>query len=179
MVNTDNTKVTFKGSKLTLKGKAVKVGDVMPSFTLTAQDMSDLKSDSLRDHVLIIAPVPSLDTPVCAVETKRFEQTAANLSPVVKILAVSHDLPFALKRWCGAEGVSKVTAASDFKYRSFGTAFGVQIEEWGLLSRAVFVVDTGVGNTGGKIAHVEYVPDISQEPDYEAALKVVSSLVEK
>lgn len=173
-MSSDNKYVTFHGNRLTLTSAALKVGDTLPAFTLTAQDMSDLKSDLFKGKILIIATVPSLDTPTCAIETKRFEQTASKLSPAVEILSVSRDLPFAQKRWCGSEGVSKVKTGSDYKYRTFGSAFGVQIEEWGLLARAVFVADKQ-----GRVAYVEYVSNISDEPNYDAALKVVSSLLEK
>ncbi len=167
-MNSSNQNISFKGAKLTIKGKALKVGDSIPSFLLTANDMSDIKSDSFKGKALIISIVPSLDTPTCALQTKRFNKEATELSSKATILTVSRDLPFAQKRWCGAEAVANVVTASDFKYRSFGEAFGVEIPDWGLLARAVLVV-----NPQGKITHIEYVPEVSQEPNYEAALKAV------
>lgn len=172
-MNKTNTNVTFKGNKLTLAGRALKEGETLPPFTLTAQDLSDLRSDSYQGKVMVICSVPSLDTPVCSTEMKRFNQAAHNLTDDLVVLTVSMDLPFAQKRWCGAEGVQHVQTGSDYKYRSFGKAFGVQIEEWGLLGRAVFVV-----NPQGKIAHLEYVQDVSNEPDYDAALASVNALLE-
>jgi len=166
------TKVTFKGAPLTILGKPLKVGDKAPQFTLTANDMSDLSSSAFAGKVLIISVVPSLDTPVCAVQTKRFNKEAGELGKDVAILTVSLDLPFAQKRWCGAEGVSNVVTASDYKHRSFGEAYGALIKEWGLLARALFVVDKS-----GKVAYVQYVPEVSSEPEYEGALKKVRELL--
>ena len=172
-MNTTNTNITFKGTKLTLSGKPLRVGDAMPLFTLTAHDLSDLKNDTFKGKILIISSVPSLDTPVCSIQTRRFNQFAEELSPKICVLTISMDLPFAQKRWCGAESCQRVTCASDYKYRSFGKAFGVFIEEWGLLSRALFVVDQK-----GKIAYLEYVPEVSHEPDYDSALSKAKALVE-
>ncbi|MCC6931927.1 MAG: thiol peroxidase [Deltaproteobacteria bacterium] len=160
-----NKGITFKGNALTLQGTELKEGTRMPSFKLTAGDMSDLASESFNNKALIISVVPSLDTPVCSIQTKRFNQETSSLGSNVVVLTVSLDLPFAQKRWCGAEGVENVVVASDYKYREFGEKFGVHIKEWGLLSRALFVVDAS-----GIIKHVEYVQDISNEPDYVTAL---------
>ncbi len=171
-MNTTNKNITFKGGPLTLLGKELRVGDFLPAFKLTANDMSDFKSESLRGKTVILSVVPSLDTPVCSIQTKRFNQEVSGLGKdsgkEVIVLTVSMDLPFAQKRWCGAEGVTSVVTASDYKYRSFGEAFGVLIKEWGLLGRAIFVADRD-----GKIVHLEYVPEVSTEPNYEAALKKV------
>ena len=171
-MTTSNKNITFKGSPLTILGNELKVGDAMPAFTLTANDMSDLKSDAFKGKVLILSVVPSLDTPVCSLQTKRFNQEVAEISKDVPVVTVSYDLPFAQKRWCGAEGVSNVVTASDYKYRSFGEAFGTLIKEWGLLCRAVFVVDKS-----GRIAYVEYVSEVSAEPTYEPVLKRVRELL--
>ena len=172
-VNKDNTNVMFKGSKLTLIGPALKEGQRMPNFKLTAQDMSDLSSDKYKGRVLVLSVVPSLDTPTCALQTKRFNKEAEKLGDRVNILTVSLDLPFAQKRWCGAEGTTRVETGSAYKYREFGEAYGCFIKEWGLLGRAIFVV-----NPSGTITHCEYVPDISQEPNYDAALKAISASME-
>lgn len=172
-VNTDNTNVMFKDKPLTLGGAALNVGTKMPAFTLTAQDMSDLSSAKYAGKVLVISVVPSLDTPTCDLQTKRFNQEAEKLGSNVHILTVSLDLPFAQKRWCGATGSSRVETGSDYKHRSFGNAFGCFIKEWGLLARAVFVVDKK-----GTITFVEYVPDISKEPTYDAILKGISAALE-
>ena len=157
--------VTFKGSNiLTLLGAERRVGEKMPALKLVANDMSDFTEQQLAGKKIIISVVPSLDTPVCSIQTKRFNADASTV-PNVAVLTVSLDLPFAQKRWCGAEGVKNVITASDYKYRGFGENFGCYLKEWGLLSRAIFVVDSK-----GVIQHVEYVPEISSEPNYEAAL---------
>lgn len=170
-INTSNTNLTFKGKPLTVRGNVQRVGAPLPKFHLTANDMSDVTNESFAGKILIVSSVPSLDTPVCSIETKRFNDEAAKLSPDVAILTVSLDLPFAQKRWCGAEGVTNLVTASDYKYRSFGDAFGVYLEELGLLARAVFVADRN-----GKLMHVEYVPEIASEPNYEAALSAARTL---
>jgi thioredoxin-dependent peroxiredoxin len=162
----------FKDSTLTLRGKEVKVGDKAPGFTLTGNDMADVRTDRYHGKVLLIASVPSLDTPVCAIETKRWNKEITQLSKDVRILVVSEDLPFAQKRWCGAEGVTAVETASDYKYRRFAEDYGVYIEEWGLLTRAIFIADKN-----GIIRHVEYVSDVSVEPDYASALAVTRKLL--
>lgn len=167
-----SAKVTFKGNPVTIKGSALSEGDTIPDFRLTATDMSDVDFNTFKDKVLILSVVPSLDTPVCSTQTKRFNQEASALSDDIAILTISLDLPFAQKRWCGAEGVEQVITASDYKYRNFGEAFGCYIEELGLLARAIFVVDTN-----GKLVHVEYVPEIGQEPDYESAIAAAKKVV--
>jgi len=171
-MNATNKNITFKGAPLEIVGTELRVGDSLPSFKLTGNDMSDYSSESLKGKVAVISLVPSLDTPVCALQTKRFNKEASELSDKVNILTVSRDLPFAQKRFCGAEGVSRLTTASDYKYQTFGNAFGAVIKDWGLLARALFVVDAK-----GEISHVEYVKEVSTEPDYEAALKKVRELI--
>lgn len=172
-MNKTNQNITFKGNKITILGNELKEGQVVPDFQLTANDMSDLSINNFKGKVVIISTIPSLDTPVCSIETKRFNEEASNLSDSVVILTVSRDLPFAQKRWCAAEGVSKVVTASDYKHRSFGSAFGVEIKELGLLARAIFVV-----GKDGKITHTEYVQEIAQEPDYSLALNAAKKALE-
>ncbi len=172
-INKTNSNVTFKGDKLSLEGPALKEGTPMPTFTLTAQDMSDLSSESLKGSALLISVVPSLDTPVCNVQTKHFNDEASKFGSAARLLTVSLDLPFAQKRWCGAEGVTHSITGSDFKHRSFGTTFGCFIKEWGLLGRAIFVV-----NGKGIITYCEYVAELSTEPNYEEALKALSAAIE-
>lgn len=164
----NNETITMKGGTLKVEGRCVEEGMPAPSFTLTAADMSDATSASFAGKVVVLLSIPSIDTPVCAVETKRFNQEAKSLSGDVVVAAVSRDLPFALKRWCAAEGVDRVTALSDYKYRTFGKAFGVDLSDLGLLARAVFVIDKS-----GKVAHVDYVTEIADEPDYAAALTAI------
>lgn len=162
--------VTMQGNPLTLIGPALAIGSTLPDFVLTANDMSDLSGAGYKDKVLVLSVLPSLDTGVCALQTRTFNQKASQLSEDVVILTVSMDLPFAQKRFCGAEGIDRVITASDYKHRSFGPSFGVLIKELGLLARAVFVVDRS-----GTIRHVEYVSEISQEPSYDSALQAVQA----
>ena len=158
--------ITFKGTPMTLVGNEVKVGQQAPHFTLTANDLSDLVCKQFHGKV----QVTSLDTPVCATQTRTFNERAAALSADVVILTVSVDLPFAQKRFCGAEGIERVITASDYRYGIFAEQFGVQIKELGLLTRAVFVIDKK-----GKVIYVEYVPEVTNEPDYDAALQAVKA----
>jgi thiol peroxidase len=162
--------VTFQGGPLTLTGAEIKAGQKAPSFTLTANNLSDLKSDSYRGKVLVLSVVPSLDTPVCAAQTRKFNQEATQLASDVAVLTVSMDLPFAQSRFCGAEGIARVVTASDYKHRVFGESYGVLIKELGLLTRAVFVVDKA-----GVVRYTQYVSEITNEPDYAAALAAIKA----
>ena len=156
--------VTGGGVPLTLVGNEVNVGDPAPAFTVRDNNLKPVSFSSYRGKVVIIAAVPSLDTPVCDIETRRFNQEAAALGDIV-ILTISMDLPFAQKRWCGAAGVDKVVTLSDYYDASFGLAYGALIQETHLLARSVFVVDRA-----GVVRYIELVPALGQEPDYEAAL---------
>ncbi len=163
---------TFKGKPLTLVGAELKVGDQAPDFKLVGKDLSDVESGSFRGKARVLSVAPSLDTPVCAAQTRTFNKEAADLSDDVVILSVSLDLPFALARFCGAEGIERVITASDYKYRTFGEAYGVYIAELGLLARAVFVIDRN-----DTVVHAEYVREVTTEPDYVAALEAVKAAV--
>lgn len=167
-----NGAATFQGNPLTLVGPEIKVGDVAPDFSLTANDLAPANLADYAGKVLIIAAVPSLDTPVCDMETRRFNTEAAALGDDVKILSVSMDLPFAQARWCGAAGVEAVQTLSDHKDASFGESWGTLIKELRLLTRAVFVV-----GKDGKVAYVQYLTEITEEPDYAAALEAAKGLV--
>ena len=164
--------VTMKGNPLTLDRNEVKVGDVAPEFEVLANDLSPVKFSSFRDKVCIVSSIPSLDTPVCDTETRRFNEEAERLSSDVAILTISMDLPFAQKRWCGAAGITRVQTLSDHRDASFGTSYGVLIKELRLLARAVFVVDRN-----GVVQYVQLAKEITQEPDYEGVLRAVSKLV--
>jgi thiol peroxidase len=157
--------ITVEGNPLTLVGDQVEVGQQAPDAQVFTNDLSDIELSSFRGKVCIICSVPSLDTPVCDTETHRFNQEAAKLGDDVAVLAVSMDLPFAQKRWCGAEGVENVQALSDHRDAAFGTAYGVLIKELRLLARAVFVVDKD-----RVIRYIEMVNELTNEPNYEAAL---------
>ena len=162
--------VKFKGNPLTLIGSEVKVGAKAPDFQVLAQDLTPVTLASVTGKTLLISVVPSLDTPVCDAQTRRFNEEAAKL-PNVEILTVSMDLPFAQKRWCGASGISRVKVVSDHKDASFGKAYGVLIKELRLLSRSIFLVDGS-----GTVRYVEYVPEVTSHPNYDAALAATRQL---
>lgn len=164
--------VTFQGNPLTLVGKEVKAGDKAPAFQVLDNGLGPVSLANYAGKVVIISSVPSLDTPVCDLETRRFNEEAANLGKDVVVLTVSMDLPFAQARWCGAAGVSHVTTLSDHRDAGFGEAYGVLIKELRLLARAVFVVDRK-----GEVRYVELVKEITHEPDYDAALKAAKACV--
>jgi thiol peroxidase len=163
--------VTMKANPLTIVGNEVKVGDEAPDFEVLSNDLSPVRLSSLRGKVCIISSVPSLDTPVCDTETRRFNEEAQKLSSDVVLLTISMDLPFAQKRWCGAAGVTRVQTLSDHRDASFGTSYGVLIKELRLLARAVFLVDRN-----GIVQYVQLVQEITQEPDYEPILTAVRKL---
>ena len=162
--------VTMKGNPLTLVGPALKTGDKAPDFVVLNNDLAPFSLSAYSGKVCILCSVPSLDTPVCDLETRRFNQEAGNLGQDVVVLTISMDLPFAQKRWCGAAGVDKVITLSDHRDASFGTAYGVLIKELRLLARSVFVVDKE-----GTIRYIQHVKELTQEPDYEAVLKAVKA----
>lgn len=159
---------TMKGNPLTLLGPELKAGDAAPDFAATGGDLTDMRLSSLRGKVVLLSVVPSLDTSVCAVQTRRFNQEATGLADDVVVLTLSMDLPFAQKRFCAAEGIERVVTVSDYKNREAGLAYGVLMKELGLLNRAVFVIDRS-----GKIAHAQYVRENTQEPDYATALQAI------
>lgn len=164
--------VTFKGGPVALKGRALGTGDAAPDFSLQDNALQDVTLGSSEGKTRIIVTVPSLDTSVCAIETKKFNDHAAAL-PNVEVLVVSMDLPFAQKRWCGAEGVANIKTLSSHRCTEFGDDYGVTISGGPLdriLCRAVFVV-----GPDDVIRHVEYVREIAEHPNYEAALAAARS----
>jgi thiol peroxidase len=164
--------ITMRGNPLTLVGEEVKVGDPAPDFVVLDNKLSPVKFSSYRGKTCIISSVPSLDTPVCDTETRRFNEEAGRLGSDVVILTISMDLPFAQKRWCAAAGVDKVQTLSDHRDASFGSAYGVLIKELRLLARAVFLVDRG-----GMIRYIQWVKEVSKEPDYEDILSALKKLL--
>jgi len=164
--------VTLRGKPLTLVGNEIAVGDKAPNVEAIDNDLSPVKLSSFRGKVLVITTVPSLDTPVCDMETRRFNDEAQQLSPDIVILTISMDLPFAQKRWCGSAEVTRVQTLSDHRTALFGKKYGVLIKELRLLARAVFVVDRH-----GIVRYVELVKEIANEPNYDAVLKAVIELV--
>ena len=163
--------VTMQGNPLTLLGRELKVGDPAPDVEILDNDLSPVKISSFQGKVCVISTVPSLDTPVCDMETRRFNEEAGNLGSDVAILTISMDLPFAQKRWCGAAGIDKVTTLSDHRDASFGEAYGVLIKELRLLARAVFVV-----NKNGEIRYIQIVKELTLEPDYDTVLDAVRAV---
>ena len=164
--------VTMKGQPLSLTGQEIKVGEPMPGCEVLNQDLSPVNLSEFQGKVCVITTVPSLDTSVCDIMTRKFNEEATALGDDVVVLAVSMDLPFAQKRWCSAANIDNVHVLSDHKTASFGQAFGVLIKDLRLLARAVFVVDKE-----GVIRYIEIVDELTNEPDYEAALKAVKELV--
>jgi len=168
----NKTAITFKGNAMTLVGQQVKVGQKAPDFNLTANDLSNVSLKNSAGKVRVVSVIPSIDTPVCDLQTKRFNDEAGKLSAKVAVLTVSMDLPFAQKRWCGAASATNVQLLSDYKDHSFGVAYGARIKELGLLTRAVFVIDAN-----DAIQFVEYVSEVTAHPNYDAAIAAAKKLI--
>ena len=164
--------LTVFGNAMTLLGNAVAVGQKAPDFVALDNDLNPKTPADYAGKVLIIAAVPSLDTPVCDVETRRFNSEASKLGENVHILTISMDLPFAQKRWCAAAGIDRITTLSDHRDASFGINYGVLIKELRLLARSVFVV-----GKDGTVKYMEIVPEATHEPNYDAALAAAKALV--
>ena len=166
-------KVNFTGKPVELAGNELKVGDKAPVITLAGNDLSDVVVGGAKDHVQIISTVPSLDTEVCAMQTRKMNQSIAN-AVGLKMTIVSMDLPFASGRFCSANGIANVTTASDFRAKALGEAYGVLIAEGplsGLLARAVFVI-----GTDGTLLYKQIVPEITDEPDYTAIQNAIGTI---
>ncbi len=162
---------TLKGNALTLLGPELKPGDRAPEFDVVDTNLTPVNLKQTGSSVRIVSVVPSLDTPVCDAQTKRFNDEIAKL-PGVEVITVSMDLPFAQKRWCGAFGVDRVKMLSDHKSGSFGTAYGTLIKEMRIESRAIFVLDKD-----NVIRHVEYVKEVTDHPNYQTALQAARALI--
>ena len=160
---------TLRGNPFTLIGPELRAGDNAPDFATVDNGLQTVDLAKTGNNVRIISVVPSLDTPVCDMQTKRFNEEAAKL-PNIKIYTVSMDLPFAQSRWCGAFGVDNVKMLSDHRAGSFGSGYGTLIKELRIESRAIFVV-----GSDNKLAHVEYVKEVADHPNYEAALAAAKS----
>src|SRR5229473_5403864 len=166
-------KVTLRGNPFSLAGSEVKVGQDAPDFTAVDNNLQPVRLSDAKGKVVILSSVPSVDTPVCDTETRRFNQEASALGGGIEVWTISMDLPFAQKRWCGAAGVDRVKTLSDFRDRTFGQSYGVVLQDGplaGIEARAVFVV-----GKDGKVKHVEYVSEIANEPNYEAALNAAKA----
>lgn len=162
--------VKFKGNPLTLEGELIKVGVNAPAFKVTTPDMKALSLKDYQGKVLLISVVPSIDTAVCSLQSKRFDKEAARF-PDVQFLTISEDLPFAQGRFAASESCTKMPLASDYKAREFGKKYGLLVKELQLLARAVIIIDKS-----GKIAYVQLVDEMTTEPDYEVVLKVLGAL---
>ncbi len=166
--------VTFKGNPLTLAGEAVQAGQPAPEFTIHyfTDGLHTITKEDLRGKPSIISVVPSLDTGVCQVQTKRFNQELGAIGEQINAVTVSLDLPFAMNRFCGAEDITTMKVGSDYQDRNFGNNWGMLIEELKLLARGVFVLDAE-----GNVVHAETVPEVTDEPNYEAALAALKGLL--
>ena len=163
--------VTLHGNSLRLVGGEVAVGQKLPDFTVLDNDLNAVSPSDFAGKTLVICSVPSLDTPVCDVEARRFNEQAAALGDGVAVLFISVDLPFAQKRWCAGAGIDNVQTLSDHRDTSFGLACGVLIEDLRLLARAVFIVDGG-----GAVRYIQFVDEVADEPDYEAVLNAIKAI---
>lgn len=161
--------VTFKGNPVTLVGSQLKVGDDAPNFKVITSGLEERTLADYEGKIKLISVVPSVDTGVCALQTKRFNEEADKLNNV-HLLTVSMDLPFAQARWCSAEGVNNLDMLSDHREADFGKNYGVLIEELRLLARSIFVVDSN-----NKVTYVEYVSEVGNHPDYDAVLQHIRS----
>ncbi len=162
--------ITFLGNPLTLTGNPVEKGQKAPDFTLLNNDLEPRTLADYKGKTLLVSVVPSLDTGVCDLQTRRFNHEAAALGEHVRILTVSCDLPFAQARWCGAAGADKLETLSDHRDLSFGTAYGVVIKELRLLARSIFVIDKT-----GTVTYSQIIPEVTHEVDYAAALAAVKA----
>ena len=164
--------ITSKGKPLTLLGPEIRVGDKAPDFRAVDAGLAPVTLSDFKGKIKIISAVPSLDTPTCDVETRRFNLEAAKLPEKVAVITISLDLPFAQKRWCAAAGVDKVKILSDYQDRSFADVYGVLIKELKLLSRSIFVIDAD-----DVVRYIQHVRDMSTEPDYAEVLGAVKKLM--
>lgn len=163
---------TFKGNPITLVGPELKAGDTAPNFVVSKNLLEDASLSDYAGKIKLISVVPSLDTGVCDAQTRRFNTEAAGLGDDVVILTISMDLPFAQARWCGAAGIDRVVTLSDHKDASFGQAYGVLIKEFRLDMRSIFVIDKN-----DTVAYVEYLAEMAEHPNYEAAVTAVKELL--
>ncbi|SJZ55840.1 thiol peroxidase (atypical 2-Cys peroxiredoxin) [Cetobacterium ceti] len=160
-------KVTFQGNELTLVGEQIKVGDVAPNFKAVKPDLSEFTLGSLKGKTVVITSMPSVDTPVCELQTIRFNKEAGKLDKV-HVITISEDLPFAIGRFCANKEIKSAITLSDYKDHDFANKYGLLIKELNLLGRTVIVIDKE-----GIVRYVEIVPEITHEPNYEEALNII------
>ncbi len=168
----DDRTVTVDGRPAQLSGNEVKVGDRAPDFVAVDTDLKPVSLSDSKGKIRVLASVPSLDTAVCDLEARRFNEEASALGDAVRILIISMDLPFAQKRWCAAAGVERVQTLSDHRAAAFGQAYGMLMADARLLARAIFVVDGD-----DVVRYVQLVPEVGREPDYDAVLRAVKELL--
>ncbi|MBY7143876.1 thiol peroxidase [Virgibacillus sp. NKC19-3] len=161
--------ITFNQEPVTLLGTEIQVGDQAQDFTVVSNDLKDVSLNDYKGKIKLISVVPSIDTGVCSEQTKRFNEEADKMDNV-QVLTISMDLPFAQQRWCAANGIKKLDTLSDHRYADFGEKYGVLIKELRLLSRSIFVVDSN-----DNVTYVEYVNEVTNHPDYDAALKAAQA----
>jgi len=164
--------VTMKGNPVTLVGNKLKEGEKAPDFKVVDENLQPITLKDYEGKLKLISVTPSLDTPVCDMQARKFNDEAAKLGDKVAVLNISVDLPFAIKRFCNAAGIDKVDTLSDYKDVSFGENYGVLIKELRLLARSVFIVDDK-----DVVKYVEVVPEVTDEPNYETALKELNKIL--
>ena len=164
--------VKFGGNTVHLVGKEIKVGDRAPEFKAVKNDLSIFDSEENKNKVIIYSVAPSIDTPVCSIQAKTFNEDATNMSDDIKVITITVDLPFAQSRFCAIEGINNTMTVSDYKDHEFGTKYGFLIDEFKLLARGVVVVDKE-----GIVQYVEYVPEVTDEVNFEGALEVAKELI--
>ncbi len=167
-----NSNITFKNLPITLIGTEAKIGAEAPDFVAIKQDLTQVNLHSFDNKIKIITVFPSIDTPVCATQVRTFNKELGNIAPNVVVIAISNDLPFALGRFCAAEGLNHVVALSDHRHTEFGLKYGFLIKELRLLSRGVVIVDEN-----NIIRYVEYVKEVTNEPNYSEVIKEVKKLI--
>lgn len=166
--------VTLEGDPVTLVGSEPELNESAPDFMAVDENLDTVPFSSLGDKIFVLSSVVSLDTPVCDTETKKFNEQATQFGKDVEVITLSMDLPFAQERWCGAEGVDRVTTLSDYRDASFGLAYGVLMKDVRLLARAIFIVDRE-----RKLRYKQIVPEVTDEPDYEAVLDCLRQLTQE
>lgn len=164
--------ITFGGTPVTLDGKQLAVGDKAPEFKAVKNDLSEFDSKEFEGKVVVYSSVPSIDTPVCSLQTQTFNEEAQKLGDDVQIVTVSMDLPFAQQRFCAAKGIENSITVSDYRYRDFGKKFGFLMNELQLLARGIVVVDKE-----GNVSYTEYVSEVTHEVDFDKALEAVKELL--
>jgi len=166
-------KITFLGNPLTLIGTEKKIGEKADNFTVLDKELKEISLKDFTGKIKLISVTPSLDTPVCDIQARRFNQEAAKLPDDVVVMNISMDLPFAISKFCTTAGIDKVKAYSDHRDASFGNAYGVLIKELRLLARSIFIIDRD-----DTIRYIEFVPELSHQPDYDKAFAELRKLIE-